>query len=91
MSKTTTLFIGLDVHRDSIPAAYAEDERGSELVLVGQIGPCHSDIGPRHLILPTALPHPRLLPPFEGLDRGCSPRASRRNWHRTRNVPMRVS
>jgi hypothetical protein len=44
MSKTTTLFIGLDVHSDSISVAYAEDERGSEVVFVGQIGPRHSDI-----------------------------------------------
>lgn len=45
MSKTTTLFIGLDVHKDSISVAYAKDERGSEVVFVGQIGPRHSDLG----------------------------------------------
>ncbi len=44
MSKTTTLFIGLDVHKDSISVAYTEDERGSEVVFAGQIGPRHSDI-----------------------------------------------
>jgi hypothetical protein len=38
------LFIGLDVHKDSISVAYAEDERGSEVVFVGQIGPRHTDI-----------------------------------------------
>lgn len=44
MGKTTTLFIGLDVHKDSISAAYAEDQRGSDVVFVGQIGPRHSDL-----------------------------------------------
>ncbi len=39
MSKATTVFIGLDVHRNSISVAYAAEERGSEIVFVGQVGP----------------------------------------------------
>ena len=31
MRKTTTLFVGMDVHKDSITVAYAEEDRGAEL------------------------------------------------------------
>lgn len=44
MSKATTVFIGLDVLKNSISVAYVAEERGSGIVFVGQIGPRHSDI-----------------------------------------------
>ena len=41
---STPLYIGLDVHKDSIAVAYAPDQRGAEVVCVGTIGSRHSDI-----------------------------------------------
>ena len=34
MSQSTTLYVGLDVHKESISVAYAPDERGAEVVFV---------------------------------------------------------
>jgi transposase len=34
-----TLYVGLDVHKDSIAVAYAPDDRGAEVVSLGAIGP----------------------------------------------------
>lgn len=39
-----TLYVGLDVHKDSIAVAYAPDERGAEVVSVGAIGTRQYDI-----------------------------------------------
>ena len=44
MLKNTTLFVGLDVHKDSISVAYATDARSEEPVFVGPIGTRHADI-----------------------------------------------
>lgn len=44
MPKTTTLFVGLDVHKDSITVAYAGDSFASEPTLLGAIGTRHCDI-----------------------------------------------
>ncbi len=44
MNDCTTLFVGLDVHRDSISVAHTLDERGAEITYVGQIGTRESDI-----------------------------------------------
>jgi transposase len=51
MSQYTTLFIGLDVHKDSISVAYAPEDRESAIVPLGQIGTRHCDIDKtlRHL------------------------------------------
>lgn len=51
MSQYTTLFVGLDVHKDSISVAYAPDDRDSAIVPLGQIGTRHCDIDKtlRHL------------------------------------------
>jgi transposase len=39
------LYVGLDVHKESIAVAYAPEERGAEVVSLGTIGPrqCDSD------------------------------------------------
>jgi transposase len=42
MRKSTTLFVGLDVHKDSIAVAYAAEN--AEPVLIGTIGTRHCDI-----------------------------------------------
>lgn len=39
-----TLFVGLDVHKESITVAYAPDERGTEIVSLGSIGTRQSDV-----------------------------------------------
>ncbi len=39
-----TLYVGLDVHKDSITVAYAPEERGAEVVSPGAIGTRQSDI-----------------------------------------------
>jgi transposase len=44
MQKTTTMFVGLNVHKDQIAAAYTASDPGSEVVFVGQIGTHQCDI-----------------------------------------------
>ena len=44
MSKPTTVFVGLDVHKDSISVAYAEEGVRGEPVFVGPIGTRQCDI-----------------------------------------------
>jgi transposase len=44
MSKSTTLFVGLDVHKDSIAVAYAEGLRDDPPHFVGSIGTREADI-----------------------------------------------
>src|SRR5262245_54302417 len=45
MSHSSTLFIGLDVHKDSIAVAYVAQEHGAEVMYLGAIGTrqCHLD------------------------------------------------
>ncbi|MBI3106814.1 MAG: transposase, partial [Candidatus Rokubacteria bacterium] len=39
-----TLYVGLDVHKDSISVAYAPEDRGAQVVSLGAIGRRQSDI-----------------------------------------------
>ena len=39
-----TLYVGLDVHKESMAVAYAPDNRGAEVVALGAIGPRQSDL-----------------------------------------------
>jgi transposase len=39
-----TLYVGLDVHKESIAVAYVAEERGSEIIALGSIGPRQCDI-----------------------------------------------
>ncbi len=55
MKKSNTkLFIGLDVHKDSIAVAYAPEQRGAEIISLGSFGTRHCDIDK---ILKKLLPH----------------------------------
>ncbi len=39
-----TLFVGLDVHKDTIAVAYAPEDRGAEVVSLGMIGTRQCDV-----------------------------------------------
>ena len=43
-SSKTTLYVGLDVHKESITVAYAPEGRGAEVVVLGAIGTRQCDI-----------------------------------------------
>ena len=44
MSHSTTLFVGLDVHREFISVAYATDDRNTDIIYLGPVGTRQSDI-----------------------------------------------
>jgi transposase len=44
MAHTSTLFVGLDVHKETIAVAYVGEERGAEVTSFGTIGTRQSDI-----------------------------------------------
>jgi transposase len=48
MNQSSTLYIGLDVHKDSIAVAYVAQEHGAEVIYLGAIGTRQCDID--HLI-----------------------------------------
>jgi len=43
-SSKTTLYVGLDVHKESITVAYASEERGADVVSLGAIGTRQCDV-----------------------------------------------
>ena len=44
MSQFSTLYVGLDVHKDSIAVAYAAQDHGAEVISLGTIGTRQADI-----------------------------------------------
>ena len=44
MAEPTTLFVGLDVHKESIAVAHARPDHGSEILYVGQVGTREADL-----------------------------------------------
>ena len=44
MAQSSTLFIGLDVHKETIAVAYVAEERDAEVVSLGTIGTRQCDI-----------------------------------------------
>jgi hypothetical protein len=44
MNHSTTIFVGLDVHKDFISVAYVPDDRNTDIIYVGPIGTRQSDI-----------------------------------------------
>jgi transposase len=44
MSQSSTLYIGMDAHKDSIAVAYVAQEHGAEVIDLGPIGTRQADI-----------------------------------------------
>ena len=44
MSQSSTLFIGMDVHKDAIAVAYVAQDHGAEVIYLGTIGTRQCDI-----------------------------------------------
>jgi hypothetical protein len=44
MAQSSTLFIGMDVHKDSIAVAYIAQDHGAEVTYLGAIGTRQCDI-----------------------------------------------
>jgi transposase len=44
MSQSSTLFIGMDVHKDTIAVAYVPQDHGAEVTYLGSVGPRQGDI-----------------------------------------------
>jgi transposase len=44
MNQSSTLYIGLDVHKDSIAVAYVAKDHEAEVIYLGTIGTRHVDI-----------------------------------------------
>jgi methylmalonyl-CoA mutase cobalamin-binding subunit len=38
MSQSSTLYVGMDVHKDSIAVAYVAQDHGAEVISLGTIG-----------------------------------------------------
>ncbi|MBI3450639.1 MAG: IS110 family transposase [Acidobacteria bacterium] len=57
MHKPTTVFVGLDVHKDSISVAHALEDRDSEVTFVGPIGTRQCDIDKLVRRLQSKAPH----------------------------------
>ena len=47
MSQSSTLSVGMDVHKESIAVAYVAQDHGAEVVSLGTIGPRQCDIDKR--------------------------------------------
>jgi hypothetical protein len=51
MTQSSTLYVGMDVHKDAITVAYVAKDQGAEVVYLGSIGTRQCDID--NLIRPT--------------------------------------
>jgi transposase len=57
MRQSSTLDIGLDVHKDSMAVAYVAQEHGAEVLDLGAIGPRQCDIDQLIRKMPSTAPH----------------------------------
>ena len=57
MRQSSTLYIGLDVHKDSIAVAYVAQEHGAEVISLGAIGTRQCDIDQLIRKMPSKAPH----------------------------------
>ena len=57
MHQSSTLYIGLDVHKESIAVAYVAQEHHADVVSLGTSGTRPGDIDPRLRQMPSTSPH----------------------------------
>jgi transposase len=57
MRQSSTLYLGLDVHKDSIAVAYVAQEHGAEVLSLGAIGTRQGDIDQLIRKMPSKAPH----------------------------------
>ena len=57
MRPPTTLYVGLDVHKDSIAVAYAPQQRDAEVIYLGPIGTRQCDLDKLIRQLQAKAPH----------------------------------
>ena len=57
MRQSSTLYIGLDVHKDSMAVAYVAQEHGAEVIDLGAIGTRQCDIDQLIRKMPSKAPH----------------------------------
>ena len=57
MTQSSTLYVGMDVHKDSIAVAYVAKEHHAEVVSLGNIGTRQCDIDQRIRRLQATSPH----------------------------------
>ena len=57
MSQSRTLFIGRDVHKDSIAVAYVAQDHGAEVTSLGSIGTRQGDSDQRVRKMPSKATH----------------------------------
>jgi transposase len=56
MTQSSTLYVGLDVHKESLAVAYVDKEHGAEVVSLGTIGTRQCDLDQRIRRLPSKSP-----------------------------------
>ena len=57
MSQSSTLFVGMDVHKDSIAVAYVAQDHGAEVMYLGAIGTRQGDIDQMIRKMPSKAKH----------------------------------
>jgi len=57
LSQSSTLFIGMDVHKETIAVAYVAQEHGAEATYFGTIGTRQSDLDALIRTMPSKAPH----------------------------------
>jgi transposase len=57
MHQSSTRYIGLDVHKDSMAVAYVAQDHDAEVVSLGTIGTRHGDLDKRIRHMPSKATH----------------------------------
>jgi transposase len=57
MPQSSTLYVGLDVHKDSIAVAYVAQDHGADVIYYGTIGTRHGNIDQLTRKLQAKAPH----------------------------------
>ena len=57
MSQSSTLFIGMDVHKDTIAVAYVPQDHGAEVTSLGSVGTRQGDLAQLVRTMPSKAKH----------------------------------